>query len=69
MKPEYREGREATENFEKGMKVLFQVQKSAVLPKKAKVKKQGTTLRKTKRAVRRRPNMNHADFCVMPSVR
>jgi hypothetical protein len=48
MKPEYREGPEATENFEKGMKALFQVPKSAVLAKKAK--KPGTTLRKAKRS-------------------
>jgi hypothetical protein len=45
---EYIEGREATENFERGMKALFQVPKSAVLPKKAT--KQSTTLRKTKQA-------------------
>jgi hypothetical protein len=47
-RPEYREGPEATENFERGMMALFQIPKSAVLPKKAK--KQGTTLRKTKRS-------------------
>ena len=45
---QYREGREATESFEKGMKALFQVPKAAVLPKKTK--KQGITLRKTKRS-------------------
>jgi len=44
-KAEFREGPEATE---KGMKTLFQVPKSAVLPKKTK--KQGTTLRKTERS-------------------
>jgi len=47
-KAEYREGPEATENFEKGMKALFQVPKDAVLPKKTK--KRSTTLRKTKRS-------------------
>ncbi|HXM65682.1 MAG TPA: hypothetical protein VN911_03045 [Candidatus Acidoferrum sp.] len=46
--PEYKEGPEAKENFERGMKALFQVPKSAVLPRE-KVKKQGTTLRKPKR--------------------
>jgi hypothetical protein len=44
--PEYREGPEATENFERGMKALFQVPKAAVSKKKSK--KPGTTLRKPK---------------------
>jgi len=50
LKPEYREGPEATENFEKGTKALFQVPKDAVLPKKKTSKKAAPTLRKTKRS-------------------
>jgi len=47
MKTEYREGPEATETFEKGMKLLFQAPKP---PLKKKPKKQAATLRKMKRA-------------------
>jgi hypothetical protein len=48
-KPEYREGPEATERFERGMKALFQVPKATVIVGK-KGKKQATTLRKPKRS-------------------
>ncbi len=37
MKPEYREGKEALENFEEGMKALFKVPKDKVVPLKKKV--------------------------------
>ena len=45
---QYREGREATENFERGMKALFQVPK-VTLQKKQQAKKPAT-LRKPKRS-------------------
>jgi hypothetical protein len=37
-RPEYREGQEATERFEKGMRALFQVSKSSSKKKKQKDK-------------------------------
>ena len=37
--PEYKEGKEATENFEKGMKALFSVPKAEVV--KAEKRKKG----------------------------
>jgi len=49
MKPEYTEGQKALENFERGMKVLFKVPKTAI----GKARKKGRTLttkRKRKRA-------------------
>jgi len=36
--PEYIEGREATENFEEGMKALFRVPKDTVAPMRKRVK-------------------------------
>ncbi len=47
MKPEYREGPEAKEKFERAMTALFQAPKS--LPKKQR-KKPIATFRKTKRS-------------------
>jgi len=48
---EYIEGLKATENFEEGMKALFQVPKSAVVRPQKKGKQQRTiSVRKTKRA-------------------
>jgi hypothetical protein len=41
MKPEYREGSEATDNFEEGMKTLFKVSKAEVV--KAEKRKKGKT--------------------------
>jgi hypothetical protein len=46
--PEYREGPEAKENFERAMKSLFQAPKLS--PKKRKQKNKPATLRKTKRS-------------------
>jgi len=47
-KAEYREGREAWDNFKRGMERLFKIPKSAVMnPKQAE---QSTTSRKPKRA-------------------
>ena len=48
MKPEYREGPEAKENFEQAMKAAFQAPKS--LLKKREQKKKPATFRKTKRS-------------------
>jgi hypothetical protein len=46
--PEYREGPEALENFERGMKALFKVPKAAIVQRK---KKAATpSLRKPKRS-------------------
>ena len=39
MKPEYTEGPQATENFEEGMKALFNVPKDAVVKAEKKAKK------------------------------
>jgi hypothetical protein len=48
---EYIEGAEALENFERGMKAVFQVPKaSAVAPKKKNAKRPGATSRKSKHA-------------------
>jgi hypothetical protein len=48
---EYIEGPEALDNFERGMKVVFQVPKSAVVaPKKKNAKQPRATSRKSKRA-------------------
>jgi hypothetical protein len=44
--PEYREGTEARKNFERGLKALFRVPKTALPAKKSK--KQASTLRKAK---------------------
>jgi hypothetical protein len=49
MKPEYKEGREARENFEEGMKVLFRVPKSAVTRKGGRHSQKLFSVRKTKR--------------------
>ena len=47
--PEYREGPEATENFERGMKALFNVPKAAIVQAKKK-KPKSSSLRKPKRS-------------------
>jgi hypothetical protein len=49
MKPEYREGPEATANFERGMKALFNVPKAAIVQAKKK-KPKPSSLRKPKRS-------------------
>jgi hypothetical protein len=49
VKPEYHEGRQATKNFEEGMKALFKVPKEAI----GEARKKGTKLpaaRKKKRS-------------------
>lgn len=48
--PEYREGPEAKETFERGMKALFQVPKADVLKKQKKQANKPATLRKPKRS-------------------
>jgi hypothetical protein len=50
--PEYIEGPEALENFERGMRSVFQVPKAAIVPPKHKNAKQPklTTSRKSKRS-------------------
>ena len=48
-KNEYIEGKEATENFEEGMKALFSVPKAEVV-KAEKKKRKFASLRKPKRA-------------------
>lgn len=48
--PEYREGPEAKEKFERGMTALFQVSKTDILKKQKKQSKQTSTLRKPKRS-------------------
>jgi hypothetical protein len=49
--PEYVEGREATENFEDGMKVLFKVPKVDVArPKKNRTRPKAASVRKSKRS-------------------
>jgi len=48
MKPQYREGPEAKENFEQAMKCLFQAPK--VTPKKKQQARKPATLRKPKRS-------------------
>ena len=50
MAPEYREGPEARERFERGMKALFQVPKAEVVKKQKKQAKTSATLRKSKRS-------------------
>jgi hypothetical protein len=45
--PEYVEGRQATKNFEEGMKALFKVPKNALAKKNAKQRKPATS-RKSK---------------------
>jgi hypothetical protein len=47
--PEYIEGREATRNFEDGMKSIFKVPKDAVVKKDAKQPRTATS-RKSKRS-------------------
>ncbi len=48
--PEYREGPEAKERFERGMKALFQVPKADILKKQKKQASKSATLRKSKRS-------------------
>jgi hypothetical protein len=49
--PEYREGSEAQENFERGMKALFKVPKAAIVQRKKNARQpKATSVRKTKRA-------------------
>jgi len=48
--PEYREGPEAKEKFERGMTALFQVSKTDILKKQKKQTKRTATLRKSKRS-------------------
>lgn len=49
--PEYIEGPEALENFERGMKAVFQVPKADIVaPKKKNAKQPRATSRKSKRA-------------------
>jgi hypothetical protein len=50
MKAEYREGQEAAERFERGMKALFQVPKAEVVKKQKKQANKAATLRKSKRS-------------------
>jgi hypothetical protein len=47
---QYREGVQATENFEEGMKALFKVPKDAVVPPKKKRGKAVSSERKPKKA-------------------
>jgi hypothetical protein len=44
--PEYIEGRQATKNFEEGMKALFKVPKDSVVKAEKKAKKKRASLRK-----------------------
>ena len=46
--PKYQEGPEATENFERGMKALFQVPKAAVSKKKKQKDKPTASSKKPK---------------------
>lgn len=55
MRPEYVEGRQATENFEKGMKALFKVPKDEVV--KAEKKK----LRASRALRLREPRLSDKD--------
>ena len=49
--PEYREGPEAQENFERGMKALFKVPKADIVQReKRKKQRKAATVRKTKRS-------------------
>jgi hypothetical protein len=49
--PEYREGPEAQENFERGMKALFKVPKGGIVQRKKNAKQpKAASVRKTKRA-------------------
>jgi hypothetical protein len=50
MAPEYREGPEAKEKFERGMTALFQVSKADILKKQKKQADKPATLRKPKRS-------------------
>jgi hypothetical protein len=50
MKAEYREGPEAKERFERGMRALFQVPKAEILKTQKKQAKRPATLRKSKRS-------------------
>jgi hypothetical protein len=47
MKPEYREGSEALDNFKRGMTALFKVPKSAVLPKNKQARKPARVRKKS----------------------
>jgi hypothetical protein len=50
-KAKYQEGLEATENFERGMKALFQVPKADIVKEeKRKRQRKSATVRKTKRS-------------------
>ena len=49
---EYTEGPKALENFERGMKALFKVPKTAVIVQAKKKKEKLSSLRKPKRADR-----------------
>jgi hypothetical protein len=57
MKPEYREGLEALENFEEGMKALFKVPKDEVVKVEKKRKKQ----RASRAASLRKPTLSDKD--------
>jgi len=49
--PEYKEGPEAQENFERGMKALFKVPKADIVQReKRKKQRKAAGVRKTKRA-------------------
>ncbi len=50
MSPEYKEGPEAKEKFERGMTALFQVSKAELLKKQKRRAKQTSILRKPKRS-------------------
>jgi hypothetical protein len=54
---EYIEGKEATENFEQGMKALFNVPKDAVVAVEKKAKKK----RASRRASLRKPKASDKD--------
>jgi hypothetical protein len=65
MKPEYREGPEAAENFEEGMKALFNVPKAEVV--KAEKRKKGKTSSRAQSV--RKPRLSDKDekgSCVSP---
>ena len=51
MKPEYIEGKQATDNFEEGMKTLFKVPKADVVKREKDAKRRkALSVRKTKRS-------------------
>jgi hypothetical protein len=57
MKPEYMEGPKATENFEEGMKALFNVPKTEVV--KAEKRKKGKTSSRAQSV--RKPRLSDKD--------